>query len=169
MKIKFNKTYKLDLSWEKVILEFYNGKCPIEFPKKPFMWKCKPVNNLNDKFEYQFHKAIFPEEQDIKPFAEHFKNYKNSKKVISFYNLSKSTKLIVPYPNENTNYSHLLLFLQQASKQQQKKLWKKIAEVFIKEFNNNTKKIYLSTHGLGVNYLHIRIKSSPDYGYPIDF
>ena len=168
MKIEFNKTYKLKLSWEKVLYKFSKGECPIKFPDIPFMWKCKPISNLDDKFMYQFHKAKFPQEQDLNSFSKYFKNYKNSKKIVSFPNLSKSTQLVVPYPNENKNYSHLQLFLQNASKQQQQNLWKKIAEVFIKEFNDNNK-LYLSTHGLGINYLHIRIKGSPDYGYPIKF
>jgi len=166
--IKFNKTYKLKYTWKEVIKLFIKGECPIKFPNKPFMWKCKPVSKLSDKFTYQFKIAKFPLIQDLNSFSEHFKKYKKSNKVINFYNLSKSTQLIVPYPNENKNYSHFQLFLQNASNEQQANLWKKIGNVLIEEINNNTK-IWLSTHGLGINYIHIRIKASPDYGYPINF
>ena len=160
--------YELSLTWKEVLKQFYKGKCPIKnWPDYEFMWKCKPVKDLNDKFVYKFIKTSYPMKQDLKSFSEHFKKNQN-KYAICFYNKSKSTKLIVPTPQKGKNFSNLHSFLNQAIKMQQKALWKKIAIEFITLKNKNNT-LYLSTHGHGVNYLHLRIKDSPDYGYPTKF
>jgi len=118
----------------------------------------------NDKSTYKekFVKTnLLPKIQDYTPFLEHIKKSKN-KYVTSFWNLSGNTRLVIPIPKKNKNFCTLNEFCKNASKTQQQKFWKKVA-IEIKKYKKNHEKVYLSTHGLGVSYLHIRIESTPKY------
>ena len=96
---------------------------------------------------------------DLKTFEKYYKNEKYSS---TFPNLSKNTTLLVPIPRKNKNFVNLFYFMKKESNLQQKELWKMV----VKEVNKRLEKdkyIWVSTHGLGVDYLHIRISSSPNY------
>ena len=104
----------------------------------------------------------------MKPFSSFFVKNKNKKLALSFPNKRGTAIMIVPAPVEGKDFAHLYNFINQADQKQQSALWKEVAKVFTSQkTKNNT--VYLSTHGLGVNYLHIRIKTSPDYDYPTKF
>lgn len=104
--------------------------------------------------------------QNFKPFLNHIKKSR-SKNVVSFYNLSKTSLLIIPYPkkdkdNKYKNYKTLKDFIDNSPKSQQIKLWKKVSSCIKKMLKKNNK-IWVSTHGLGIPYLHIRIDTNPKY------
>ena len=67
MKIKFDKTYKLNLTWIQVLDNFKKGICPIQFPDEHFMWKCKPFSRLSSKCVYKFIATSFPLKQHFIP------------------------------------------------------------------------------------------------------
>ena len=52
--------------------------------------------------------------------------------------------------------------MENAGDKQQKKLWKLVVDEAYNMLENN-ENIWISTHGLGVNYLHIRISNTPKY------
>ena len=56
----------------------------------------------------------------------------------------------------------MFYFMSNASEKQKKELWKKVA-LEAKEFLKTNENIWISTHGLGVNYLHVRICNTPKY------
>ena len=101
---------------------------------------------------------------NIAPFAKHLRDCSENE-VRSFLNLGKDACLVCPCPNEGVNsqtYAHLMSFLRDAPVTQQVKLWKLVGE----ELENRLKKghpVWLSTSGLGVYWLHIRICDSPKY------
>ena len=167
--------FELKLTWKQVLnLMLKEGKVPIEFPDYDFMIKCKPVKNLNDKFTYKFIRTKFSTKpQDIGPFSQNpvfaaELGKTNPKLAVCFDNISGSTKMVVPTPQKGADFAHLKIFLDTASPSHKKELWKRVAKAFIsKKTVDNT--LYLSTHGKGVHYLHIRIKASNDYGYPTSF
>jgi hypothetical protein len=78
-------------------------------------------------------------------------------------NLGGDCVLVVP-PNDGRNYAHFARFCQHASLSTKKAFWKKVAES-IEKFVKTTKldKVYVSTHGNGVAWLHVRICKSPKY------
>jgi hypothetical protein len=53
-------------------------------------------------------------------------------------------------------------FIDNASKTQQKEFWKKVSTELKKCLKLNDK-IYVNTHGLGVNYFHLRLDIRPKY------
>lgn len=95
---------------------------------------------------------------DYDAFAEHFTN---ACKVCVFSNLGKNAILISPNykNNKNTNttdYKTIASYFKSASDTDLNRLLKTIGE-------NVYEGCYLSTHGLGVNYLHVRIEKTPKY------
>ena len=92
--------------------------------------------------------------------------------VIAFHNLSKDAVLVVPrHGSEKKDlrkYHHLASYLTNSSQEDIRKLLKKTADKVIelhedKERTANNTPLYVSTHGGGVPWLHIRLCNSPKY------
>lgn len=160
----------MNLKWSQVFDEWVNGNYP-KIPSninKPFFWRTSVIDNSVD---LPYHEEFIEDErflsqtrQDLKAFNEHFISKKNidKKYAIHFPNLSSDTTLVVPVPKKGKNFINLFYFMKNASKIQQQELWKlvvKQAKTMLKKHKN----IWISTHGLGVNYLHVRISNSPKY------
>jgi hypothetical protein len=151
--------------WSQVLTNWKNGivmKYPIQL-KDRFHWNTSVLkNDGNVEYKESFminHKL--PEIQNTKDFQEYIKRSKN-KYVTVFPNLSKDTILVIPIPVNGKNYTTLKDFIDNAPEIQQKKFWKKVAQVSEKVMNKDGK-AFISVHGLGVPYTHIRISSIPKY------
>jgi hypothetical protein len=151
--------------WSDVLQNWENG-IPLKYPKNVkgrFQWNTSVLKN-DGKVEY---KQTFrtnnklPQTQNKKDFQEYITNSSN-KYVVAFPNLSKDTILVVPMPRSNACYATLRDFIDNAPEIQQQEFWKKVAEV-AKSFMNEKGKVWISVHGLGVHYTHVRISSSPKY------
>ena len=81
---------------------------------------------------------------------------------MSFYNKSKDTLLIIPIPYNEKEYITIKDFIDNAPIIQQKEFWKFASEE-IKNILKTEKEIYISTHGLGVSYFHLRLCNSAKY------
>ena len=151
--------------WSDVLTHWENGII-LKYPKQlkgKFQWNTSVLKN-NGKVEYkQTFRTNYklPTMQNKKDFEEHIKK-SDDKYVVSFPNLSKDTMLVVPMPIRDKNYATLRDFIDNAPLIQQQEFWKKVAEV-AKSFMNEKGKVWISVHGLGVNYTHVRISSSPKY------
>ena len=151
--------------WSDVLTHWENGII-LKYPKQlkgKFQWNTSVLKN-NGKVEYK--QTIrtnykLPTTQNKKDFEEHIKK-SDDKYVVSFPNLSKDTMLVVPMPIRDKNYATLRDFIDNAPLIQQQEFWKKVAKV-AKTFMNEKGKVWISVHGLGVNYTHVRISSSPKY------
>jgi len=65
--------------------------------------------------------------------------------------------LIVPMPIRGRSYATLRDFIDNAPIIQQQEFWKKVAQT-AKDFMHEKEKVWVSVHGLGVVYTHVRIK-----------
>ena len=65
-------------------------------------------------------------------------------------------------PKNRKSYATLKDFTDNAPKKQQQELWKLVAKEAKKQ-SKKFGKVWISTHGLGVPYLHVRISSKPKY------
>lgn len=128
-----------------------------------FFWETSPfLDNASNYIEhFVINKSLNKLKQNYTPFIEYI-NKSNDKNVISFYNKSKDAILVIPIPRKNKNFTTLKDFIDNASKTQQILFWKEVAKQTLKFFKKN-KIVYVSTHGLGVHYLHVRIESTPKY------
>jgi ribonuclease HI len=163
---------KDEKTWESKLVEWLSG-IPQEYPtyiEKPFFYETYPIdknlhNNYKEKFIETENFNIF--EQDYGCFLEHIENSSNEY-VTSFFNPSKTTKLIIPIPKNNKNFKTMKDFIDNSSNEQQVEFWKNVAIEIINLLDFHDK-IYVSTHGLGVLYFHLRLDLYPKYYITEDF
>lgn len=91
-----------------------------------------------------------------------FEKYFSGESVVSFPNLGGDAQLIVPTDKSaDNNYTHLATFVRNAAPEQVDKFWQVVAEIYRKSISETPK--WLSTSGLGVYWLHVRIDTRPKY------
>ena len=142
-------THQTDIFIYKLIEFFLNIRY------KAYFWECDKVE-MEKLFRFSIYesKTLSERKQDNKAFEGKINCDKN---VISFPSLSKNVNLVVPCKkSNNTKYTSLSTFSRTAPITQQIALWKKVG----KKLKNGD---WLSTSGLGVSWLHIRIEKIPKY------
>lgn len=154
-------------TWKTILNDMSNGhilitKDDIKNKKTPFLWRTSMI----DKKETTIFKQSFvpnkslPLKQDYTPFNEHISKNLN-KSVIAFPNLSGDTILVVPIPQPGKNFATMIDFVRNADEKQQSLLWKCVAKEARKLLKKHN--IWISTHGMGVPYLHVRLCNTPKY------
>lgn len=138
-----------------------------------YFWECPPItwNTLNSNI-FQF--VIVPthafktRKVDSITFNEHFKNMENEY-ITKFSSLGGDATLISPKPLTNvtlSSYINIASFMREAPDIQIDALWKAIGSAFLDSDilqGDASRKIWLSTSGLGVSWLHVRLDSVPKY------
>jgi hypothetical protein len=152
--------------WKTILDNWMNGNI-LKYPKSiknRFFYETSAIINENSIYKQKFieNNALQNITQDFSNFSEYI-NKSTNKYVTSFINLSGDTLLIIPMPHKNKNFTTLKDFIDNANLTQQQHFWQKVAIEIRKLIINNNKKFWVSTHGLGVNYLHVRICSQPKY------
>ncbi len=132
-------------------------------PYPAFFWEVKPIKlqDIDQAFEYVLvHSDSLP---GIIANSNSFKDYFGADEaVVSFPNLSGDALLVVPTQlSDESNYNHLATFVRNAPHTQVVNFWQKVAVEYEKLIGVETK--WLSTAGLGVYWLHVRIDSRPKY------
>ncbi len=96
------------------------------------------------------------------PFQHYFQAAVAEQTVVSFDNLGKDALLVVPCPQDSADiYPHLAKFLREASSHQCHEFFRVLAKEIDKKLSN--KPLWISTSGLGVYWLHVRLDSRPKY------
>lgn len=128
-----------------------------------YFWEVRPVTAATASEAFEFVLVDAPLLASIAPdnsaFLEHFGE---ARAVTSFFNLNKDAKLIVPVERSNAeSYSHLANFVRSAPLEQVALFWKKVGEEIRQAIGTTPK--WVSTSGLGVHWLHVRIDTRPKY------
>lgn len=128
-----------------------------------FFWENPPrtVKNINLPHEFVLVKGdrLLNIEPNREPFEDHFLP---DLLVSTFKNLGGDAELIVPKPMDKTDdYAHLKKFIERAPDEQIDDFWKTVGNTYKSALCDDPK--WLSTAGLGVSWLHIRIDSVPKY------
>ena len=128
-----------------------------------FFWEHFPISHRSIEKDYEF--VLLKDDflYQMKPEPSIFSAYfEVSKNVVDFLNLGKDARLIVPTPEgDPDHYVHLGVFTRNAPKDQIDDFWKRVGEIYSKSIRKE--KRWLSTCGLGVYWLHVRIDSIPKY------
>ncbi|MEM1294225.1 MAG: hypothetical protein AAGH89_02600 [Verrucomicrobiota bacterium] len=142
---------------------FANGIA--DCPFKAVFWETPPVTltSLQRPFEYVLveGKPLERLQPDPEPFGLQF-SASSGKPVLTFPNLGGDAILIVPAPLVAlSNYTHLAAFLRGGSPDQVDLFWQAAGEAMEKQISDRP--TWLSTAGLGVSWLHLRLDSRPKY------
>ena len=135
--------------------------CQLEF--EGFFWEVKPVTQqqINNAFEFVVVQGNLLSR--LKADSSHFQAYfTKDARVVSFYNLGRDAKLVVPCAlGQSTNYAHLANFLRTGEERQIQEFWTEVGKNYKEMIGEE--KLWLSTAGLGVHWLHIRLDKRPKY------
>lgn len=142
---------------------FFSGMLA-SMPYAAFFWEVRPVSSGD--VEHPFESVVVDSPQlagaraDATAFAGHFGGYAGS--TSRFSNLSGDAMLVVPVPlDANTDYAHLASFVRSATAPQQGAFWQAVGEAVRDSLS--AQRLWLSTSGLGVYWLHVRLDSRPKY------
>ena len=135
----------------------------LDAPFRAVRWETPPVtrSTIDRDFEFVLHDAPgLLCRQDSRSFGEHFNSPAQADGVVSFENLGRDAMLVVPIPL-GADYGHLAAFLRHAPEAQRHALWRRIGLEMTRRLSDRP--LWLSTAGMGVPWLHIRLDSRPKY------
>jgi len=135
-------------------------------PFNAFFWENPPVTRSTLKQLYEFVLVNSPQlsriNADSSPFQDRFNPTASEQTVVTFGNLTRSAELIVPCPIAPHHiYTHFASFIRNAPEAQKHDLFISLADQL--DDNINDKPVWVSTSGLGVYWLHIRLDTLPKY------
>ncbi|SMO94094.1 DUF6940 family protein [Gracilimonas mengyeensis] len=150
------------LKGKPAFVEWYNGflaDCPFE----AFFWENKPMtqHNLTEDYECNLVESdlLARVSPDTQTFRSHFRENKNA---VSFTNLGGDAQLVAPCPvSAHSDYTQIGNFVRKAPEEQILEFWQLVGKEMEAHISDNPK--WLSTSGLGVYWLHVRIDSTPKY------
>ncbi len=130
-----------------------------------FFWEAPPVTSqsVDRPFECVLVEgaALAQLRPDPSPFSSHFRDHRDQP-AIGFPNLSGDAFLIVPTPlAAMTCYTHLACFIRAAPATQVDAFWRLVGSSMRQRLSSSP--LWLSTAGMGVSWLHLRLDSRPKY------
>ncbi len=130
-----------------------------------FFWEAAPVTiqTLDRPFECVLVEsvALTRLNPDPAPFSSHFEAHRGEHAVV-FPNLGGDAYLVVPTPMAALNcYTHLACFIRGAPVAQIDGFWGHVGRAMRERVSSSP--LWLSTAGLGVSWLHLRLDSRPKY------
>lgn len=134
-----------------------------EIPFEAYYWEVAPMTKTQTILPFEFVVINSAPLRHIIPDQSAFQEYfVTDKAVVDFLNLGKDAHLLVPTPiGDASCYAHLAQFVRHAPAAQRDEFWKRVGELY--EAALNDQPLWLSTAGLGVSWLHLRLDSRPKY------
>ena len=134
-----------------------------ESPFDAYFWETPPVTRatIDEPFEFVLveSSALARMRPEPDAFAEHFDGADD---VADFPNLGGDAHLVAPSPRAPLDaYPHLAAFARHAPEAQQDALWQRVGACLRERIGERP--IWLSTAGLGVGWVHVRLDSRPKY------
>ena len=155
--------------WKNVLTSWENGiyKNYPKNKKHTFIWRTSKLSsNMLDNFNEEYIRCdILDTKCDFSAYKNIINNNKyNNKYTIHFWNLNGDTLLIIPMPRKGKNFASMKQFTDNASNLHKKEFWKYASHIIKRELKKGYS-LYISTHGKGVPYFHLRISTYPKYYY----
>ncbi len=137
-----------------------------EAPYDAYLWETPPITRVTSTRTFEF---VFVESLDLArlspdpvAFAQHFEAADIEIGVVSFWNLGGDARLVAPSPRDSlTTYPHLAAFARAAPSSQQHAFWSAVGANVADTLSDRP--LWLSTNGLGVAWLHVRLDTRPKY------
>jgi hypothetical protein len=135
-------------------------------PFTAYFWETPPITTDTVAREFECvvieSLALAGVPADLRSFAGQFRSASDDAPVVAFDNLGGDAYLIAPCPRAAIEtYPHLGAFVRAAAKEQQHALWRAVGTEIERRLDTN--RLWVSTAGLGVYWLHIRLDSYPKY------
>lgn len=162
------------LSWSEVIDRWQNDppfrvffvSTLIDAPFPAYFWETPPVTSATVNAEFECVLVESPQLAGIRTdqhaFTNQFAVAQSDASAISFSNLGGDATLVVPCRSETlSDYSQISTFSRTAPAGNQHQLWALVGATLEQQLG--TQPVWLSTSGLGVYWIHIRLDTEPKY------
>jgi len=131
-------------------------------PFEAYFWETPPMTQATLARPFEFVLVNAPQlarvSADRRPFAHYF----NHEPVVDFPNLGGDAHLVVPCPQKPADaFAHLAAFSRSAPLAQQHDFWQRVGLAVVNGVGERP--LWLSTSGLGVYWLHVRLDARPKY------
>lgn len=135
-------------------------------PWEAYYWETPPVMLQTRDLIFEYVAVNAPQlarmAPDPAPFQEHFLTAPADQQVITFENLGGDAVLVVPVSRGSGDaFNHLAAFMHLAPLDLQQVFWQTAAKAMQQRLGKRP--VWLSTAGLGVAWLHLRLDSVPKY------
>lgn len=134
-------------------------------PFSAYFWETPPVTLTTVTRDFEFVLIDSPSLAKVTCDPYSFREYFSespSEEIISFPNLGNDALLVIPCPMANLSvYPHLASFIREGATSQKHALWQTVGKLLHERLSDRS--IWVSTSGLGVYWLHIRLDSVPKY------
>jgi hypothetical protein len=136
-------------------------------PFPAFFWETSPVSQASLDGLFGCVLVESPElsrvRADPEPFARHFVR-PDGPPIRSFANLGRDALLVVPFPlGPHAPYAHLASFMREGDPAQVDALWRRTGRVVAGRLKRGAGRVWVSTSGLGVSWVHVRLDQRPKY------
>ena len=130
-----------------------------------FFWEHPPIaaRNYDEAAEFVLigSPALARLQADPEPFRSQFEQQPD-RDIVAFWNLGGDALLVAPQPLGNREaYPHLGAFVRYGPESQIESLWQETGRTVRQSLS--AKPMWISTAGMGVSWLHIRLDSRPKY------
>lgn len=159
------------MTWSEVLAGWRNDESFLEFFTALlkdcrfhcFRFETPPLTESETRRPFEFVLIDAPEidlPADSRDFQGHFE--RDHANVLVFDNLGGDATMIVPRPRPGMpGYPHIAGFVRHAPFEQQRQLWRVVAETLARVLESRP--LWLNTAGGGVPWLHVRIDTHPKY------
>lgn len=132
-------------------------------PFGSYAWECPPLTATGASRSFECVFVSSPALASLRPepraFAGHFRR---EARVATFPNLGGDAVLVAPAPADaDSEFTHLARFAAAATPEHANTFWQAVGEAVARRVGS--KPVWLSTAGLGVGWLHVRLDDRPKY------
>jgi len=135
-----------------------------DIPFAAYLWECPPATAATAARAFEFVAIDSPALARLPPNPQTFSNLwqPTGEGVATFWNLGHDALLVAPAPRGPAGvYAHLAAFVRRAPAAQVQALWRAVGEATTQRLA--AEPLWLSTSGLGVAWLHVRLDARPKY------
>ncbi len=135
-------------------------------PFDAFFWEVRPITmaSVDAPFECVIvdSPALSGVTADSSPFGLQLDASRSHDGIATFENLGGDALLVAPCAGLQTlSYAHLAAFVRHAPEQMQRTFWNRVGAALASRLGSVP--VWLSTSGLGVYWLHVRLDRQPKY------
>jgi hypothetical protein len=131
-------------------------------PFAAYFWEMPPVTKSTLERPFEFVLVNAPQLARVSADRRAFAKYFIAESVVDFPNLRGDAHLVVPCPQTPAdNFAHLAAFSRCAPLEQQQQFWQRVGTAVSNQVRERP--LWVSTSGLGVYWLHVRLDSRPKY------
>ena len=130
-----------------------------------YFWETPPVTaaSVEEPFEFVTVRSLALAQLRANPRA--FAAHLHPGQVATFPNLGADAVLVSPgTTGRDASYAHLGSYLREAPDTQVQELWSAVGEALVTRLREDPRRpVWVSTSGLGVPWVHVRLDSRPKY------